>query len=199
MKIGIMGGTFDPIHLGHLAAAEEARVKADLDEVIFVPAGHPWMKEATRISPAEHRLEMVRLAIEDRPYFSVSSMEVDRPGPTYTADTLSELAGQRPGDELYLIMGWGSLKELPKWYESQRILKLCKILAVPRPGVVRPDLKELDGIMPGMSRQVTLLNRPFMEISATDIRGRTSCCLTIGYLVPKAVEKYILEHKLYVS
>ncbi len=199
MRIGIMGGTFDPIHLGHLAAAEEAKTKARLDEVIFMPARQPWMKEGTAISAPEHRVKMVRLAIEGKPGFKVSNMELDRPGLTYTVDTLTELIKTRPEDEFHLIIGWGSLSEMTMWHAPHRIIAMCKIIAVPRPGASRPDLKSLDAVIPGIMRKVKLLDRPFMDISATEIRDRASCGMAINFLVPRAVEKYILEHDLYSS
>lgn len=199
MKVGILGGTFDPVHLGHIAVAEEAKTQVKLDEVIFMVAGQPWMKEGTHITPAKHRVEMVRLAIEGTPYFKLSTMEVERKGPTYTVDTLTELNKQRPDDELFLIVGWSSLSEMAQWHAPHRIIKLCRIIAVPRPGAARPDLKALDSVIRGISRRVRLLDRPFMDISSTEIRDRVTCGLPIGYLVPKPGEKYIREHKLYME
>jgi len=117
MKIGVLGGTFDPIHKGHLIVAEEARNRLNLDEVLFVPAGEPWLKAGRPISDAEHRVQMVRLAIANKPYFKLSTMEIERPGPSYTVDTIAELQTQLDReDELFFVLGWGNLVELPQWH-----------------------------------------------------------------------------------
>ncbi len=200
MKIGVLGGTFDPIHNGHLAVAEEVRSRLGLSEILFVPAGRPWLKGDTPISPAELRVEMVRLAVADKPYYKVSTMEIEREGPSYTVDTMGELRAQiGVGNELYFILGWSSLAELPQWKEPARIIRLCKLIAVPRPGYPRPDLRSLDTSIPGLSRSVTLLDKPEVDISASDIRDRVAQGQSISGLVPEAVEGYIEEHKLYIS
>ena len=171
MNIGVMGGTFDPIHNGHLLMAEEAKERLKLVMVLFVPAGQPWLKVSTPISAAEHRLEMVRLAIANKPYFQLSTMEVERPGPSYTVDTVAELQGQLgDGDELFFILGWDSLAELPQWQEPSRIIGMCQLVVVPRPGYPRPKLKKLEAVIPGLSQRVMLMDKPEINISAEVIR-----------------------------
>ncbi len=198
MKIGVLGGTFDPIHTGHLVLAEEVRLRLGLAEVLFVPAGRPWLKSGTPISPAEHRVRMVRLAIAGRLYFKLSTMEVDRPGPSYTVDTMLKLKSQlASGDELYFILGWDNLEELPRWHEPKRLIELCRLVAVPRVGCPVPDLKTLEADAPGLFKRVIMLDKPEIDISASVIRERVAQGLSIEHLVPEAVGKYIREQKLY--
>jgi nicotinate-nucleotide adenylyltransferase len=200
MKIGILGGTFDPIHKGHLAVAEEVRLRLNLDEVLFIPVGKPWRKAGSPILPAEHRVEMVRLAIADRPAFNVSTIEVDREGPSYTIDTLKELRSMRGGeDELFFIVGWDSLSDLPYWRAPEQIVRFCLLVAVPRPGCFSPDLDALESSIPGISERIILLDRPEVNVSASQIRERVASGLPISGLVPEAVEKYIREHRLYMD
>jgi len=199
MNIGVLGGTFDPIHVGHLLVAEEARARLNLAEVLFVPAGQPWLRLNNAILPAEHRVEMVRLAIAGKPYFKLSTMEIERPGPTYTVDTMAELHAQLGvGDELFFILGWDSLTQLPQWREPSRLIKLCRLAAVPRVDYPVPDLGSLEAAIPGLSQQVILLDEPHIDISASEIRRRVARGLSIHQLVPKPVERYIKEHGLYV-
>ena len=133
MKIGVMGGTFDPIHNAHLAVAEDVGSQLDLAEVLFVPAGQPWLRVESPVSPAEHRVHMVRLAIDHKRYFKLSTMEIERPGPTYTVDTMAELQAQLgTGDDLFFILGWDNLAEIPRWKEPSRLITLCRLVAVPR-------------------------------------------------------------------
>ena len=198
MNIGVMGGTFDPIHNGHLAIAEEVRSRLDLAAILFVPAGQPWLKIDSSLSPAEHRVQMVRLAIAGKPHFKLSTMEIERPGPTYTVDTMAELQAQRgPADALYFIMGWDNLAELPQWKEPCRLISMCQLVAVPRPGYPCPDLKVLEPLIPGLSQRVILLDKPEIDISASEIRGRVAQGLSISHLIPEPVERYIKQQKLY--
>ncbi len=200
MKTGILGGTFDPIHKGHLAVAEEVRARLNLDEVIFIPVGQPWRKAGSPISPAEHRVEMVRLAIAGRPSFSLSTVEVNREGPSYTIDTLKELMSMRGGeDELFFIVGWDSLADLPNWRAPEQIVRLCQLVAVPRPGYFPPDLKSLEDSVPAISERVILLDRPEVDVSASQVRERVARGLPISGLVPETVEKYIRENGLYME
>ncbi len=200
MKIGVLGGTFDPIHIGHLAVAEDVRVRLDLAEVVFVPAGQPWLKTNSPISPAQHRVEMARLAIADRPCFKLSMVEVERPGPSYTVDTIADLQAQfGAGEELFFILGWDSLAQLPQWHEPYRLVTMCHLVAVPRPGYQLPDLKSLEAVIPGLSRSLVLLDWPEVDIDATEIRSRVACGLSISQLVPTPVDRYIKQHKLYFS
>ncbi len=200
MKIGILGGTFDPIHNGHLMMAEEARARLYLAEVLFVPAGQPYLKANRPLSAAEHRLEMVRLATIDRPYFKLSTVDMDRPGPSYTIDTITDLhARLDAGTELFFILGWDSLAELPQWREPARLIEMCRLVAVPRPGYPPPDLDSLDAAIPGLSRSVTLLNTPEIDINASVIRNRVAQGASIRHLVPETVDSYIKQHKLYIT
>ena len=200
MKIGVLGGTFDPIHNGHLLVAEEARSRLNLEEVLFVPAGEPWLKAGTPISDAEHRVQMIRLAIANKPYFKLSTMEIERPGPSYTVDTIAELRDQLDrGDELFFVLGWGNLIQLPQWHEPARLIEMCYLVAVPRPGSPHPDLKPLEPLIPGLSRKVIFLDKPEIDISASVIRDRVAQGLPIRHLVPEPIDKYIREHRLYIG
>ena len=198
MNIGVLGGTFDPVHIGHLVLAEEVRARLGLAEVLFVPAGRPYLKEDTSISAAEHRLQMVRLAITDKSYFKLSTMEIERAGPYYTVDTIAELKSQlSDGDELFFILGWDNLEDLPQWREPRRLISICRLVAVPRVGYPLPDLNSLEKTVPGLSERVVMLDKPEIDISASVIRERVARGLSIEHLVPEAVEKYIGEQGLY--
>lgn len=198
MKIGILGGTFDPVHNGHIKVAEAVKTQLDLAKVVFVPAGQPWLKSGSPVSAAEHRVEMVRLAIDGHPGFELSLVEIDRPGPSYTVDTIKELhAKLGAGDALFFILGWDSLAQLPRWKEPARFIELCHLVAVPRPGCKLPDLKELETLVPGLSSRLVLLDKPEIDVSATQIRRRVAEGLSIRGLVPIPVTGYIKTHKLY--
>lgn len=200
MNIGVLGGTFDPIHNGHLLLAEEVRARLNLAETLFVPAGQPWLKVDNPISSAEHRVEMMRLAIVDRPYFKLEVMEIRRPGPSYTVDTIDRLKAQLGiGNEFFFILGADNLAELPLWRESSRLITICHLVVVPRPDYPLPDLKALEAIIPGLSQKVTLMDKPEIDISASAIRSRVARGLSIHHLVPEPVEEYIKQHKLYIS
>ena len=198
MRIGILGGTFDPIHIAHLIIAEEARVQLGLEEVVFIPAGQPWLKEDQPISPAQLRMEMVRIAIAANPFFRVSPIEVDRPGPTYTHDTLLALREEwGSGAELYFVLGADSLQELPRWKEPKRILELCTPVVFSRPGCTAVSLEKLDEALPGIGKRVRLLRDPQIGVSGTEIRRRVAEGTSVRYLIPEGVERFILEHRLY--
>jgi len=198
MKIGVLGGTFDPIHIGHLKVAEEVTARLNLSEIIFMPAGQPWLKGDNLISLAEHRVEMVRLAIAGKPYFKLSTIEIDRAGPTYTVDTMDELRRQLgSGHELFFILGWDNLIQLPQWQEPSRLVKLCRLVAVPRVGYPDIDLSSLDAVIPGLYQRVILLDSPRVDINASIIRQRVGQGLSIHHLVPEPVERYIKQHRLY--
>jgi len=200
MRIGVLGGTFDPIHYGHLIIAEVVRARLNLAEVLFVPAGLPWLRMDSPISAAEHRIQMVRLAIGNKPYFKLSTAEVERAGPSYTVETIAELKGRLgAGDELFFILGWDSLAELPEWREPERLIKLCRLAAVPRVGYPLPDLKALEAAIPGLANRVKLLDTPLIDISASEIRQRVAQGLSIAHLVPEAVDRYIREQGLYTT
>ncbi len=197
MNIGVLGGTFDPVHLGHLIIAEDVRVKLGLVGVVFLPAGRPWLKEDRSITGAKHRVEMLGLAIGSNPYFSLSRIEVDRPGPSYSVDTIPQLKQQFGKDaELYFILGSDALAEFARWKEPERMVQMCELGVVPRPGP-KPVMKALEKAAPGLSDHITFLDTPEIAISSSDIRQRVKRGLSIRYLVPEAVESYIEDKKLY--
>lgn len=198
MKIGILGGTFDPVHRGHLMIAAEAMDSLRLSEVVFIPAGLPVFKAESPVTPAEQRLEMLRLAVTDSPRFRISTIEMERPGPSYTVDTIAELSKLHRGDELYFILGWDSLLKLPSWREPSRLVGMCRLVGVPRPGCARPDLEALEADIPSISQRVTLLDKPQVDISASKIRELTARGEPIEKLVPLPVAEYIRSHKLYL-
>jgi nicotinate-nucleotide adenylyltransferase len=196
VNIGVLGGTFDPIHIGHLVIAEEARIKLGLSEVLFVPAGQPWLKLDRDITPAVHRVEMVRRAITDNPHFRLCTLEVEHPGSSYTVDTLTMLHKQLgSAASLFFILGRDTLAELPLWKEPQKVVQLCRLVAPPRLG--SRDLKHLEKAVPGLLDKVIQLDMPVIGISSSEIRQRLAQGLPIRYLVPKEVEEYIVEHELY--
>jgi nicotinate-nucleotide adenylyltransferase len=198
MKIGVLGGTFDPVHNGHLAIAEEARSYLNLNEVIFLPAGQPWMKSDRSISPARNRTAMLALALQSRPYFKSSTIEIEHQGPSYSVNSIAELKAQavEPTD-WYFILGWDNLAKIPQWKEPAKLIEMCFLAAVPRPGYERPNMKKLEAALPGISKKVILMDKPRLEISATDIRNKVAQGLPISGLVPQVVEEYIKENGLY--
>ena len=200
MNMGVLGGTFDPIHNGHIIVAEETMAQLNIDEILFVPAGNPWLKVGSPLSAAEHRVRMVRLAIADKPRFKVSTMEIDRLGPSYTIDTITVLKGQLDaGDELFFILGRDKLAELPQWKEPGHLVKMCLLATVPRPGCPMPDLDHLEASIPGLAQRVIVLDKPEVDISASEVRDRVARGLSISHLVPEVVVEYIKLHKLYLT
>jgi len=198
VNIGVLGGTFDPIHIGHLVVAEEARIKFGLREVLFVPAGQPWLKLGRNITLAVHRVEMVRRAIADNPHFKLCTLEVERPGPSYTVDTLTILRKQLGSEaSFFFILGRDTLAELPLWKEPEKLVQLCRLVVAPRLG--SKDLKHLETAIPGLLDKVIQLDMPVIGISSSGIRQRIAQGLPIRYLVPVEVEKYITEHKIYAT
>lgn len=197
MNIGVLGGTFDPIHIGHLIIAEEARIKLGLTEILFVPTGQPWLKIDHAISPAAHRVEMVRRAIANNAYFKLCTLEVERPGPSYTVDTIASLQDELGAQSFFFILGQDSFAELPLWKEPGKLVQLCQLVVVPRLGLSLPNLGSLASSVPGLGDKVTELDTPIIGISSSEIRQRVAQGLSIRYLVPGAVEKYIAEQKLY--
>lgn len=194
-RTGILGGTFDPIHYGHLAIAEEARVTLHLDRVLIIPAGEQPLKQGKSTATPAHRLTMARLACADNPFFVVSSIEVDRPGPSYTYVTLQMLRDQG-FDDLSLILGSDAVADLPRWREVQRILELAHIVCVLRPGVSL-DLARLSHILPRLSERLIVIEGPRLDISSTDLRRRIADGRPIRYQTPDAVVSYIEMHGLY--
>jgi len=199
MRLGVFGGTFDPIHHGHLVAAEEVRGRLNLDKVLFVPAGLPPHQLDLDISPTRHRIAMLKLAIDSNPGFALSRVDVDRHGPCYTVDTLALLhAEYGPDAELFFIMGMDSLADLLIWRSPERIIRLARIVVVGRPGF-QADVDELDKVLPGAAQRITIVDTPLIEVSSSDIRMRVREGLPIRYQVPEAVEAYIREHGLYAD
>ena len=191
LRLGILGGTFDPVHLAHLILGEEAREQLELERVLFVPAGQPWRKAGRQIAPAKDRLAMLRLATEDNHTFEVSEVELDRAGPSYTVDTLASLKEQHAGAELFFIMGQDALSDLPNWHDPARIAQLAILAVAAREG---DDALELP---PTIGASVERVAMPMVAISGSDIRKRMAAGRSIRYLVPSAVEAYIREHALY--
>lgn len=198
MRVGVFGGTFDPIHLGHLAVARSIHSTLHLDKVVFVPAGQPWLKAGTPVSPVKDRVEMVRLAIARRKAFQLSTIEADRPGPSYSVDTMEILLKQSGrGSALFFLLGSDALMDIRKWKEPQRLIQLCRLVAFARPGFGLPTTEALEAAVPGISQRVGFVEVPQVDIRATDIRRRIAEGRSIQRLVPRAVERYILEYGLY--
>ncbi len=196
LKLGIMGGTFDPIHFGHLFVAEQARQRLGLDKVIFVPNGQPPHKKLYQVSDAEHRYAMCVLACADNPHFEVSRIEIDRPGPSYTIDTIREFRrAYGPHVELYFITGADAVLEILTWRQPDDILREAHVVAAHRPGF---DLSRIDEVLgPERSSRVRAMAVPALDISSTDIRRRVAAGLSIRYLTPEPVRQYIYRHRLY--
>lgn len=200
MRLGVFGGTFDPIHLGHLILAEHCREACQLDRVLFVPAGQPPHKSAPQITSGKLRREMVELAIAGHPQFAVSSVDLDRVGPSYSVQTLEELARQHPGAELFFLVGADSLADLPNWHQPSRLVQLATVVTVTRPGVPLPELALVRSILDAevverLERNV--VESPLVGISSSLIRARIAAGQSVRYLVPRAVECFIETHGLY--
>jgi nicotinate-nucleotide adenylyltransferase len=189
-RIGVMGGTFDPIHHGHLVAASEVAQSFGLDEVIFVPTGEPWQK--SDVSPGEHRYLMTVIATASNPQFTVSRVDIDRGGPTYTIDTLRDLRADRPGADLYFISGADAIAQILSWRDHDELWGLAHFVAVSRPGHVLST----DGLP---TDDVSQLEIPALAISSTDCRDRVQRGHPVWYLVPDGVVQYIAKHHLYRS
>ena len=198
MKLGVFGGTFDPIHLGHLIVAEFFRETFRMDRVMFIPAGEPWFKTGQYVTDGKHRLEMVKLAIVENPHFVASDVELGRDGPTYTFDTLTTLRDQMgDGAEFTIILGIDALNELHRWHRAVDLLDMTTVVGGTRPGATKVDRAALDSIREGGSDEVTTVDGPLIDISAADIRQRVAEGRSIKYHVPQAVEEYIYRHGLY--
>ncbi len=199
MRIGILGGTFDPPHIGHLILAEEAWSQLELDRVLLVPAGDPPHKRGQPLSPAFHRVRMVELAIADNPHLELSRVDVDRPGPHYTIDMIHILREQFPkGTDLYFLMGLDSLAELPRWYRAADLVAACRLVALSRPDV-HLDWEYLEAALPGIRQRIVLLDMPELEIASHVLQQRVRQGRPIRYQVVPAVEAYIYRHNLYRS
>lgn len=189
MRVGILGGSFDPVHVGHLILAEQCREQARLDRVIFMLAARPPHKLEQVLTPFHHRQEMLELALSGCPAFEVGLVEKDRPGPSYTIDTLRELRARQADDELGLIIGGDTLADLGTWREPARIAELCELIVAARPGTPTPPIAA-----PFRGQWITM---PQVDIASRDLRARVAAGRSIRFLVPRAVECYIEQHHLY--
>lgn len=198
-RIGVLGGSFDPIHLGHLIMAESVRDALSLDRVLFVPAREQPLKQGRHVTPAEQRVAMVELAISGNPHFTLSRVEVDRPGPSFTVDTLRLLGaegGSAGWGAMWFIVGADSLMTIGRWRDPEGILAQARLAVVRRPGVT-PDLSELESGLPQLPTRIDWIESPLIGISATDIRRRIAEGRSIRYHVPSAVREYIERGGLY--
>lgn len=201
-KIGILGGTFDPIHLGHLIIAEQARDQYGLDRVLLIPSGHSYFKDnrSRKVLPAQTRLEMTRIAARDHAPFEVSDIEVNRPGNTYSFETLEQIRELYPSSELYFIVGADTVCSMRTWRAPERIFAACTILAAIREDQVDPEQlrKESEALARDYGARILPVEIPNIGISSTDIRERAAAGKSIHYLVPSALESYIIENGIYM-
>lgn len=200
-RIGISGGTFDPIHYGHLIITEEARERFSLDKVLFIPSGKPPHKVDTKVTEQEHRLNMVSLAVGTNPHFEVSNIEMERKGYIYTVDTLMQLR-RVYGDKakLFFIIGADIVWDLLKWKDPRRLFGLCEFIVAFRPGYDGNDfIGEIEKLRTEYNTKIHIAETPLMEISSTDIRERIRNKRSVKYLVPESVERYIYDNNLYVN
>lgn len=194
-RLGIMGGTFDPIHYGHLVTAEEALHQFALDEVLFLPTGHPWMKEQEDVSPPEDRYLMTVIATASNPRFRVSRLEVDREGTTYTVDTLRSLRAEVGDDvDLFFISGADAILEIFQWKDPEELFDLANFIAATRPGY---DIALFEATAPTSHPRISVMNIPALAISSTDVRARVAAGRPIRYLVPEGVNSYVQKAGLY--
>lgn len=195
LRIGILGGSFDPIHYAHLAIAEEARVTLQLDRVVFVPAAQQPLKHSGHDATSAQRFEMARLACASNAAFEVSPIEIERPGPSYSVITLEEFHKIHPG-EYYFILGADAASDLGHWYAAERIIELARIVVVGRPGAA-PDREQLIQTFPRLAERMLLVAGPRLDISSTLLRERVAAGQSIRYLTPEPVMEYIMQHRLY--
>lgn len=200
-RVGLYGGTFDPIHAGHLIVARAVRERLSLGRLILIPSAQPPHKSLHRVTDASHRLAMTRLAVEGQPGLEVSDCEIRRTGPSYTIDTVGRFRQELgPEAEMVWLIGADSLRELAGWHRVDELVGACRIVVAARPGWESPDLSPLRArLRPEQIEQLIAgrLETPRIDISSTDIRSRVACGLSIRWLVPEAVERYIFEHRLY--
>lgn len=197
-RIGIFGGTFDPVHIGHLIMAVELRHALDLDRVLFVPAGDPPHKPFVPITAARHRIRMLELALAGHGEFVIDRVDVDRPGPSYTKDTLAMLKPRFPNARLFFLMGADSLRDLETWSEPERILHLAELGVAARPGA-QIDLESTYRSLPAARGRIVVVETPLIDISSSDIRDRVAAGMPIAFQAPEAVERYIRDNQLYCS
>ncbi len=196
-RVGVFGGTFDPPHLGHLILASEARAQLALARLLWVLTSVPPHKLGQPISPLEDRLAMLQRALADEPAFEISRVDIDRPGPHYTADTLRLLRTAYPGALLVFLIGEDSLRDLTKWHEPARIVEECDEIGVMRRPEVSIDLAELEAQIPGITPKIRFVDAPLLEIASHEIRQRVAAGRPFRYYVPKAVYAYIVERGMY--
>lgn len=197
MRIGIFGGTFDPVHTGHLILAEQCRDQSSLDEVWFLPSYQPPHKTFA-ITRFEQRCDMLELAIAGHPSFRVERIEKDLPPPSYTSETLAELHRRHPGNEFFLLTGSDQLSDMPQWHQPQRVVELAELVVVPRPGVMLWTADRLSKAL-GVPVRMRLVACPMIEIASRELRRAMADGLSVRYLLPRAVEEYIRERKLYLK
>lgn len=200
MRVGVFGGTFDPIHQGHLILAEQCREQAELAEVLFVPAALPPHKRQQALTAFGQRVEMLALAISGQPAFRIDELEKDRPGPSFTVDTLDQLHRQRPGDDLCFMIGSDSLNEFASWYQPRRILELAELLVVERADSPTFSSDQLRGNLQlgnDFPLRYRVVSMPLITLSSRDIRRRLTEKRSVRYMIPRAVEAYIAEKGLY--
>ena len=196
-RIGIFGGTFDPPHLGHLILASEARTQLQLSRLLWVLTSLPPHKLGQSISPLEDRLAMLELALKDEPKFELSTVDMNRPGPQYTLDTLNLLARQNPDADLILLIGGDSLRDLPTWHLPEKIIASCHQIGVIRRPSDSIDLSQLENQIPGITSKVRFVDAPLLEIASREIRQRAAEGLPFRYYLLPSVYEYIVDHKLY--
>ncbi|MDB5308553.1 MAG: nadD [Gemmataceae bacterium] len=201
MRIGIFGGTFDPVHMGHLILAEQCRDQAGLDEVWFLPSYHPPHKSTRDVVRFEHRCDMIELATAGHPAFKLVRIEKELPPPSYTAETLAELRRRHPGDEFHLLLGSDCLPDLPGWYQPMRVVEQAGLVVVPRPGVMlwtADRLARALAVDPAAIR-LRFVACPMIEIASRELRRAVADGMSIRYMVPRSVEEYIRDRKLYTA
>ncbi|HEU0292707.1 MAG TPA: nicotinate-nucleotide adenylyltransferase [Anaerolineales bacterium] len=196
-RIGLFGGTFDPPHLGHLILASEAQSQLELDRLLWILTPEPPHKQEQSITPIEHRLAMVNLAIADNPAFELSRIELDRPGPHYTLDTIKLVAEQNPSADIVPIIGGDSLRDLPKWHRSQEIVYACHWIGVMRRPNDKANLDQLERELPGIRSKIHYVDAPLLEIASHEIRNRIAMGKTVRYYLSPAVYDYIEKNHLY--
>ncbi|MDD4238093.1 MAG: nicotinate-nucleotide adenylyltransferase [Desulfotomaculaceae bacterium] len=197
-RLGIMGGTFDPIHFGHLVTAEGARYEYKLDKVIFIPTGQPPHKQNIKRTEPWSRFEMTRLAVATNPFFEISPLEIERPGPSYTIDTVQEIARLFPGTQIYFITGADAVSEILIWKKVEQILSICRFIAATRPGYKLGETwKKIDELPQDLKKNILCMEVPALAISSTGIRQRVREGRPIKYLLPESVEEYITSNNIY--
>lgn len=199
MRIGVFGGTFDPVHMGHLILAEQCRDQAGLDEVWFLPSYHPPHKAAAAVTRFEQRCDMLELAVAGHPAFRIDRIEKELPPPSYTAETLAELHRRHPGDDFALLMGSDGLPDLPGWYEPRKVIERASLVVVPRPGVMLWTADRLAKALgvPAEAVRLRYVACPMIDIASRELRRAVADGMSVRYLVPRAVEEYVRDRNLY--